>query len=200
MNDELSGQLTASRYHVPEYAQNLLWLQTEAECVQAEGASGIFTLTTPTPTLTLRYGHENGPALTVIRWRPDNLEWDGTVRVGGYVDALHLSDIPGFGAVALVFLGGQPLDAGVTLMPPAKSRQLDVYTPPDFYTGIVDEIDETTSTWLVGEDSALLTIAQDALMNKMRVWFTGRLADHNSGWERHFTLPLLLEALTLFGP
>jgi hypothetical protein len=199
MNDELSGQLADARYPIPDYAQRCLWLQTEAEAVQVEGPNGLFRLTTPASMLVLRYGHENGPVLTVLKWKPDNLEWDGTVRVGGYVDALHLSDIPGFGAVGLVYLGGQPLDAATSPVLPAKSRRLDSYESPDFYTGIVDDIDETTSMWLVGEDSTLLTMAQDALMNKMRVWFTGRLADHTSGWDRHFALPLLLEAITLFG-
>lgn len=199
MNDELSGQLADGRYHIPDYAQKCLWLQTEAESVQIEGQSGLFSLTTPTPMVTVRYGHEHGPVLTVLKWKADTLEWDGTVRVGGYVDALHLSDIPGFGAVGHIYLGGQPLGAEVNPISPAKSRHRDIYTPLDFYAGIVDDIEETTSTWLVGEDSTLLTMAQDALMNKMRVWFTGRLADHNSGWERYFALPLLLEAITLFG-
>lgn len=200
MNDELSGQLVGTRYRIPQYAQGSLWLETETDRVKLEGETGLFTLTAPAQMLTLRYGHEIGPALTVLGWKADSLEWDGTVRMGGYVDALQLAEISGFGAVAVLFLGGQPLNAQANVAPPVKLRNTDVYVSPDFYTGIVDEIDETCSTWLVGEDSALLTLAQDALMNKLRVWFTGRLADHNSGWEKQFALPLLLEAVTIFTP
>jgi len=93
MNDELSGQLT-SGWPLPGYAQGMLWLDTEAGTVQAEGAHGLFQLTAPSPLVTLRWGGEAGPALAQLRWRTDSLEWDGVVRIGGFVDALHLTEDP----------------------------------------------------------------------------------------------------------
>ena len=45
----------------------------------------------------------------------------------------------------------------------------------------------------------MLTLAQDALVSKLRVYCFGRLAEEDGGWHEHFALPILLEAMTLFG-
>lgn len=201
MNDELSGQLTAASWRIPEYARSALWIETDSDSVQTEGERGLFELNTPAQELVVRYGHEAGPALALLRWQPDSLEWDGTVRVGGFVDALHLAEYPGLGAVGILHLGGQPLKPDVSMEHSGAQRlNAHTYEPPDFFAGAADELTETTTTWLIGDDSPLLTLAQDALMNKLRVWFSGRLAAHKSGWDKHFALPLLLESVMLFTP
>jgi hypothetical protein len=200
MNDELSGQLTSPGYRLPTYAQRHLWLEAEAGVAHLEGERGLFALPAPAERLILRYGHEAGAVLAALRWSADTLDWDGVVRLGGFVDALHMAEVAGFGAVGLLFLGGQPLQPQALVGMPASRRAADEYAPPDYFGAVDDTVDETTTTWLVSEDSPLLTLAQDALMNRLRVWFTGRLAAHQSGWERHFALPLLLETVTLFGP
>lgn len=201
MNDERSAMLTAAGWTIPIYAQGLLYIETDAETVAAEGERGLFTLTTAAQDVTVRYGVTDGPALARLCWQPDCLEWDGAVRLGGYVDALGLSDHAALGAVVVIRLGAQPLKPGAQpTFTPSRRAQAATYAPLDFFAALADDVPETSSSWLVGEDSPLLPLAHDALMNKLRVWFKGTLAAHKSGWERYFALPLLLEEVTIFAP
>lgn len=200
MNDELSGQLAAKGWRIPEYAQHMLWLESDSETVKVEGHAGLFELSVPAAKLCVRFGHPQGAVLARLAWQPDNLGWSGRVRVGGFVDGLHMSHMGAveefFGVIAF---GGQPLKPGAALYARAADRQQPIYTSPNFYDLIDDEVPETTTTWITSEDSPLLTMAQDAMMNKSRVVFTGRLAS-NDNWDKRLALPLMLESVTLFAP
>jgi hypothetical protein len=203
MNDELSGQLVGEHWRIPEYALDWLWLETESETLQTAGAVGLFELTVPTRALTLRWGGERGPALAHFRWQPDRLDWDGSVQIGGFVDALHLttldhgeSDL----AVAVLSIGGQPLKPGYQPYPNMHARAEVPYPVPTFDDALADHIAEDVTTWLAPDDSPLMTLAQDAMMNKLRVHCFGHLAPAAGGWHWHFGLPIVLEALTLFAP
>ena len=197
MNDELSGQLT-SDWPLPVYAQGMLWLEGEADTVRAEGAYGLFQLNAPSPTLVVRWGATDGPALAQLRWQVDSLGWDGAVGIGGFVDALHLTDVPY--PIAVLHVGGQPLKHETTPYPAASVRPRLPYPLPAFPDGLVDSVEEGVTTWLAPDDSPLLGLAQDALVSKLRVYCFGHLADENGGWHEHFALPILLEAMTLFAP
>ncbi|MBZ0301824.1 MAG: hypothetical protein K8J31_18900 [Anaerolineae bacterium] len=201
MNDELSGQLVASHWRIPEYALDSLWLETESEALQTTGATGLFELTVPAPMLTLRWGGDSGPALARFRWQADNLGWDGSARIGGYVDALHLTSLERSElAVAVLTIGGQPLRPGAVVYPDMHARNRVPYPVPSFEDGLADDVAEDVTTWLAPEDSPLMTLAQDALMNKLRVYCFGHLAAAAGGWHWHFGLPILLESITLFAP
>ncbi len=199
MNDELSGQLTA-RWKIPDYAQNALYLESDSgDVVPTEGASGLFTLTEPAQRLFLRWGGAAGPALAQLRWQVDSLEWDGSVKIGGFVDMLHLTEISGAPyPITMLVISGQPLQPGTKPYPNAALRQQIPYVAPRFDAAL-SELEENTSTWLVGDESPLLALAQDALVSKLGVYAFGHLADEKSGWHHHFALPILLEAMTLFG-
>lgn len=198
MNDENSA-LLVDHWLIPDYAQSMIWLQTDSEIVQTEGAQGLFTLHTPAQKLIVRWGGADGPALAVLRWQPDNLAWDGTIKIGGYVDSLHLTQFPDVEIpVGILAVGGQPLQPSILPYPPAVARARLPYTSPDFFAAVDDEVDETPLLWLLPEDSPLITMAENALLNKLRVWCFGRLAEQQSGWHQHIALPLLLEAITLF--
>jgi hypothetical protein len=202
LNDELSGQLAVKGWRIPQYAQNSLYLETESATVKAEGQSGLFTLPAPASQITVRWGHEEGAALASLPWRVDSLEWDGEVNIGGYVDAVHLMTIDEAEGefAAVICLGGQPVHRGAALYPAAASRTKSAYTHPDFYAMIDDSVLETNTTWLAAEDSPLLTLAQDAMLNKLRVIFSGRLSPDGAGWDKLLALPLRLESVTLFTP
>lgn len=201
MNDERTGLLTSANWKIPTYARSMLWLDTEAGTVKAEGERGLFQLEAPAEWLTLRWGGFTGPVLAQLRWQPDCLEWDGVVRLAGYVDSLHLTSLPGLeGAIGVIHLGGQPLLPDTTFYVPASQRASSTYDMPDFYGGLASDVPETYTSWLASEDSSLLTMAQDAMFNKLRVWFSGRLAESRGGLDKHFALPLLLESVTLFAP
>ncbi len=201
MNDEMSGMLAISGWRIPRYAQNALYLESTAGTVATEGASGLFTLPAPSARLVLRWGHAQGPALASLRWMPDSLGWDGTVSIGGYVDALHLMalDAQERVFVAVIHFGGQPLMPNTPLYPTAAQRK-QPHERSDFYRWIDESVPESHTTWLVSEESPLLTLAQDAMLNKLRVVFTGRLADDNAQWDKLLALPLTLEAITLAAP
>lgn len=196
MNDELTGQLGRI---IPEYAQTALWLETDSGAVQTEGETGLFQLDVPAPALTLRWGHKAGPALARLKWQIDTLNWDGAVRVGGMVEAIHLTALPALDTtIGVIHLTGRPLRMDAVAYPIASQRHTASYSPPDFLDSIVEDVEDSTTTWLVGDDSPLMSLAHDALTNNLRVWFTGQLAENDSGWEQMFALPLLLETVTLF--
>ena len=199
MNDELSGQLT-SDWRIPAYARGLLWLETESDTVQVEGARGSFKLSAPAPILTLRWGGADGPALTQLRWQVDSLEWDGSARIGGYVDALHVTeqlDLPE--PVTVLQVGGQPLKPGPAF-PTAAQRKQVPYPVPSFFDGIAQDIPEAVTTWLALTDSPALVLAQDALVSKIPVYCYGSLAEDDAGWQELVALPLSLDAMTIFAP
>lgn len=195
MNDQCSGQLT-SDWRIPAYAQAMLWLESESGVVQAQGINGLFQLAAPSQTVVVRWGGAEGPALAQLRWRADSLDWDGSARIGGFVDALHLTDQPH--PIAVLSVGGQPLKADTPPYPPARERARVPYAAPAFADGLAEEVEEGLTTWLAPDDSPLLTLAQDALVSKLRVYCFGRLAAEDGGWHEHFALPILLEAMTLF--
>ncbi len=199
MNDETSGQLT-NKWRIPDYAQGQLWVEGVGGAAQAEGAHGLFELSTSTPDVTIYWNNvHDGAALASLPWQPDSLEWDGSIKIGGYVDAIHLMEIPDVDLVVnVLYLGGQPLKPDIRPYPDAGYR--GAITQPDFHACLVSEITESYTTWIVPEDSPLSQIAQDAMMNNLRLHCYGRLADDDSGWARFFGLPIVLEAMTIFGP
>jgi hypothetical protein len=200
MSNELNGQLT-SRWTIPLYARDALWLETDSGAVRADGEKGLFTLDAPTSMLTLRWSSVDGPALARLAWKAGNLEWDGTVRIGGYIDAIHLTEIPGVSfPITVIYMGGQPLKHDLVPYPTNTLRAHPPYRAPDFHSGLASELPESVTTWLVSNDSPLTVMAQDAMLNDLRLYLFGRLADDKSSWGTHFALPLLLEAITLFGP
>ena len=201
MNDSLSGQVCA-RWTIPVYAQDLLWLTSDSgAAVRVEGGKGLFTLDVPAKVLTLRWGGADGAPLTQLRWQVDSLEWDGSVRLGGFIDAMHITTIAALPApIVVLSVGGQPLKPGIKPFPAAGDRQRTPYPVPAFGDGIDDEIGEGVTTWVAFEEDAALTLAQDALVSKLRVHLYGRLAEQKTGLHELFALPITLEGMTLFAP
>jgi hypothetical protein len=200
MNDQLTGQLT-SRWNIPAYARDMLWLSSDSDVVRVEGAKGLFALSAPAEILTLRWGGMEGAALAQLRWQVDTLDWDGSARIGGYIDAMHITQIAALPApIVVLHVGGQPLKPGIAPYPTLADRPRSPYPIPSFSDGLDDEIEEGVTTWIAFEEDPALTLAQDALVSKLRVYCYGRLADDEAGWHEHFALPIALEGMTLFAP
>jgi hypothetical protein len=202
MNDNLTSALTAA-WRIPAYAQGMLWVETMLECVPARGERGEFALTHPAEVVTLRWGGAEGSALARLRWRADSLEWDGRISIGGYVDTLHMTAVDADdGQIGLVVLsiGGMPLQPGAAPFPDASQRRAVPYPFPSFRERLCEDIEETVTTWIALADSPTLTLAQDALVSKLRVYAFGHLADADSTWDHALALPLMLDSMTIFAP
>lgn len=200
MNDELSGQLTQT-WTIPAYARDMLWVEGAGESVQARGPRGEFALDVPSPVVTVRWGGADGPPLVQLRWQVDSLEWDGAVRIGGYIDALHVTeqlDLPD--ALTVLHVGGQPLKADSLPYPAFAERKQVPYAVPSFFDALAEDVGEGVTTWMALSDSPVLVLAQDALVNKLRVACYGSLAEDAAGWHEAFALPIILEAMSLFAP
>ncbi len=200
MNDQLSAQLTQD-WALPAYVQSQLWLDTLTETIQTEGEHGLFKLSTPAQQITLRWSKPNGPALVTLPWQADNLDWNGQVVIGGYVDAIHITEFEEADLVVqIVSLGGQPILGTTKPCPGPRDRTTFAYKRRDFHDGLVAKIAESNSTWLVVHESPLADRVQDAMVNNLRLHLWGQLAAEDSGWDQRFALPILLEAITVFAP
>ena len=205
-NEQQPMQLAAPGWEIPPYAQDALWLDGPSGQFRTAGNQGHFQLDRPVPELTLRWGGAEGAILAqlpwqTLPWQTPSLGWDGRVGLGGYLDALHITSIPGLDfAIVVLFLVGQPLNPNYPAYPNAVMRAKTPYSPPEFFDGLVDDSPETLTTWLISEESSLASVAQDALSNNHRLYFWGSLAEETGPWQRHFALPLLLESATVFAP
>ena len=200
MNDELSGQLTDS-WRIPDYAQDALWLQTDSGSVQTEGPHGLFELDAPAQTLILRWGGEAGPALAYLRWQVDSLAWDGVIRVGGYIDSIHLTNVTSkLDPLAVITIVGQPLKSEGHGYQTAAQRHRLPYPPPNFHHSIAADVPGSVSTWLIPDASQFFGTVQETMMSNLRLHVYGNLADDASGWSSTFALPILLKSMTVFGP
>ena len=200
MNDEQSGQLT-TEWQIPAYARNLLWLDTEAGSARCEGAQGLFELAAPSSELTLRWGGADGAPLIQFRWQPDDLGWAGEVRVGGMVEAIHLTEIPALDdLLAVIFFSAQPLLPAIRPYPDARQRPFATDDFPQYEKGVDDRLSPAIITLITLQDSPLAATAQEAMLQKMPLYAFGQLADEMQGWHEFFSLPILWDSVTLFAP
>lgn len=199
MNEERAGRLSANSWSIPPYIQKALWLDNGAQSLQVEGELGLFEFKDPAPMLTLRWGAPDGVPVRHLAWQTDDLGWRGEVRVGGMVECIHYTEIPEAEAlIGIVHISGHALAPQVAPYLSAARRMGAWYRSPDFYEGIVQDQDPALTTWLVPDDSPLMSLAHDALMNKMPLYLFGQLAKQESLWQKKFALPIIFESATIF--
>jgi hypothetical protein len=195
MNDELTGQLTNTSWRIPGYLHGLLYLETDTETVSSEGPTGLFELSVPARKLNLRMGAEDGLPLAALQWEPDTLGWDGQIAIGGTVDAVTLLAHQGLSIVVVTVLG-RLLPIDYSPYPQPHHRGKSDTEPPAFEDALL-EVDDGFYTFLLPEESALVSMAENALMNRLRISLHGRIATQNEGWHDLVALPLILEKTTL---
>lgn len=202
METQQHGELAQTNWKIPDYAQALLWVEGDFNGVRIAGETGAFVLDESPEYVTVRWGGGEGAALARLAWQgKETLGWDGGVRVGGYIDAVHITEIPGLESpVMCFFVGGQPLKQDFSPYPTAAKRGDTPYLAPDFYTGLAAEVPESTSCWLVSAESLLADTVREAMSNSLRLYLFGHLAAESGGWHRLFALPVLLESVTVFAP
>lgn len=200
MIEHLTGTLT-SGYTIPDYAQEKLLLQGEGESASVTGASGEFSFTSaPSAPLTLRWLDKTGPALGVFRWQPDSLGWDGQIRIGGYLDAIHFQPLPGTDRyVAALYLGGHPLQSQF-VSGESGAQTIRMGQKADFNRGLSAYLTETVTTWILDHNHPLAAQAQTVLLRNTRMHLFGQLATDHDPVSAQFDLPIRLRAMTIFAP
>jgi hypothetical protein len=197
MNDEYNAQLT-SEWVIPRYARQALWVEGIGGPVQVEGPHGLFELDAPASEITVRWGAPDGPALARLPWQVDTLEWNGQVRMGGFIDALHLFTLPTRpDPLLLVYSGGQPLKHTLSAFPTERQRSSAAFKP-DFHAGLLADLPETSTTWVTSSGGPPADLVQTALVHNLRLYCFGHLAGDDSGYGDHLALPLVLDSVTLF--
>lgn len=200
MNDHLAGQLT-SDWRIPNYAQNRLWLDSDASSAQCDGTHGLFELDAPAQVVTVRWNGDDGVYLTQLNWQIDTLGWDGSVRLAGLVEAVHLTQLPQVDfPLAIVTISAQPLLPHTKPYPDATQRDLIRFVLPDYLAGVDDTLEPLATPLLTFADSPLVAIAQDALVQKHPLHIYGTLDDSDSHWHDFFALPIIWESVTVFAP
>jgi hypothetical protein len=200
MNDELTGAL-CDDFEIPAYALDRLWLDSESGAAECEGGSGLFTLEAPAQILTLRWNSPDGMPLTQLAWKADNLRWDGRIRLGGIVEAIHLTEIEDVEMpMALIFFSAQALKPEITPYPDASQRKLHRIQSPQFLDGIDELQNPMTVPLITFAESPLVPIAQESLMQHNPLYVFGTLAEEEDEWHKHFALPIVWESVTIFAP
>jgi hypothetical protein len=193
MNDELSGQL-CDTWTLPKYSAGLLYACTPSESVLVKGNKGEFTLSTPSPVVTVRWGAADGISLAQLRWRADALGWQGRINLGGMVDAVHLIGGDDH-TIGIAYFSGQVLLPHVTPFP-RDARRLP--TKPSFFDSIDPDDPLHTTWWVMDYDSPLFQLAHDAMSNKLNCFFFGRLSSDDELAGVRSPMPFSLDEATLF--
>lgn len=192
-------QLTHARYRLPHYAQGAIWATTVTEAAPVDGAEGTIALAAPDRHLILRWQAQDGPALVSLVWQGETPAWEGSVRVGGYADAIHLCALPNTGEyVHMLYLGGQPLQYRPSSLSRAHNHLNLLGRSPDFHHRMALDLSETVTTWLIPQNSPLAQQITTAMLSNARMHLFGRLAEDNHPYADYFMMPLILEAVTLF--
>jgi hypothetical protein len=197
----LDGQLTG-KYRIPAYAQAMLFLVPEgAQASQVQGERGSFSLDaerTSSAPLRLAWGNAAGPILAVWDLPPGDLhlDWDGRVRVGGFIERLHAREVGGLEIVIADVVGG-PLPADHVGLPSLDDMREGVYAR----TSDAEPLTRGQVYPFVSlAESNLAALAQDALVSGLAVDAYGSLAADDNRWHEVVGLPLLLDMLTLHAP
>lgn len=199
MNDETRNQLTSPEiWTIPAYAQDMLYVDSISGTTKTFGATGEFELITHSPDITVYWRDiQLGVALAHLEWQSDSLGWDGTIKIGGYIDTVHMTDLTDHPSALIFQLGGQPLLPNSTPYPTPKDRKA-AWVKPDFHMALSTNTPNCFSTWIIPKDSPLARVAYDSMLNNFRLHCFGRLAGDGTGWDDLCALPILLESLTVF--
>jgi len=182
---------------IPAYAQPYLKITTHTgKPLVVTGEQGEFSIDETPEIVTVNWG--DAP-LTQLSWQSNSLDWDGTVRVGGFVTAIHMTELKAIEMpLAIITLEAHPLKPTVTPFLSASQRATLPYPPSNGLDGIDDDIPEGVTTWIAEIDSPLTGLMQDAMNQGHRIYAFGQLASEEHGWHQFFALPILLESVTTF--
>ncbi len=193
----VEGQLSDD-FRIPAYAQDMLFIVSGANTVQARGKNGTFPLDVPSDgPLHLTWG-AGGPILAVWSAVPERLhfDWDGRVKVGGFIERLHAREVGGLELVVAEVVGG-PLAVDHVGLPSLGDMRNGIFSRPSDAEPLGRD---QAYPFIALAESNLASLVQDALISGLAVDAYGSLASEAGRWHEVVGLPLLLETLTLLAP
>jgi len=207
--------LTAPGYTLPAWAVDrlglIVWSRDagpQAPLLRAApgGPAGRCALTLPDDSgdparlaITVGWGAALEPVLAHLPWPAnDQIGWDGTVALIGYVEQLHLLEWGGL-PLAVLELAGHAAPLTYRRLPPlpvpAVGDRHGLHADRPLEDGA-----EQVYYLLAEAESPLAALAQDALVSNLRVAAVASLGAEEAGWHALVNLPLVLDGLTLIGP
>jgi hypothetical protein len=202
----ISGYLVAEEadWQIPAYAQNMLWMQQDAHAAQTHGPRGAFTLDVPgegVAAMQLVWGAAGGPPLTV--WHRPEIEapfvvgWQGTVKIGGFVERLHALTVRGL-ALVVAEVEGSLLPAHYRRLPTLVQMQSVPFIRQDADAQPLTR--DHVYTFIAGTDTIQAEYLHHAMISELALDCYATLAPQKGQWYEVVGLPLLLEAVTLLAP
>jgi hypothetical protein len=188
-----------SKWLIPPYAQDMLWVQSGEHAAQASGPRGAFALDIDGGEIVLAWGIAGGPLLA--RWPlqladdPAIMNWPGSVGVGGFVERLHVFETRGL-EVLVAEIEGDVL--------PADYRRLP--TLADMRAGHFQRRDDDASarpftyTLLALADSVYAEYLHHAMVSELAVDCFATLGPQDGRWHEIVGLPLLIDSVSLLAP
>lgn len=199
----IDGTLVAndSPWRIPPYAREMVWVRQGDHAAQARGERGAFSVAASDEPLVLVWGAADGSPLAV--WPPPEpgapfvAGWNGTARIGGFVERLHVQETHALDLV-IAEIDGAPLAPDYRRLPTlAEMRAAPFRRLPE------PDLASTTRYpyfVLAPVDSVLAEYLHHAMVSELAVNCFAALGSQEGDWHTLVGMPLLLESLTLLAP
>jgi hypothetical protein len=190
-----------SKWQIPAYAQEMLWVQSGDQAAQVSGARGAFILEDPEETLTLIWGMAGGPPF--FAWSvtenlsPLVLGWQGEAAVAGFVERLHALQVRGL-EVVVAEIEGNVLPPGYSRLPTLQQMRNAVFSRQEIPESTFQR--QFTYTLITMADSIYAEYLHHAMVSELAVDCFGLLGPHDGRWHEISGLPLLVQSISLLAP
>jgi hypothetical protein len=152
----------------------------------------------------LRWGGPTGPILAAFDLADDSgqppvtlesllARWDGAIRIGGFVERLHMLTFADTELAVIEIVGGAHTADHVPLAS-LEEMQHGIYEHPADAELIGERL---PYPFILESESAFVALAQDAMVAGLAVDAVGRLAGDDQGLQIVCGLPLRMVNLTL---
>ncbi|MBI5958884.1 MAG: hypothetical protein HY866_09130 [Chloroflexi bacterium] len=185
-----------TKWQIPVYAQEMLWVQSGDHTAQVSGARGAFSLEKPGETLSLLWGTADGPPL--VAWSsPSVISWQGEAAVAGFVERLHALQIRGL-EVVVAEIEGDALPPGYSRLPSLDQMRNSVFSRHETAESTFQR--QFTYTLITMADSIYAEYLHHAMVSELAVDCFAVLGPQDGRWHEITGLPLLVQSISLLAP
>jgi hypothetical protein len=184
---------------LPDYAREMLWLKPNNAHPVKINPDGSFHGFATCTHLELRWANPAGAVLTTFNFdteqRGEQLDWDGWVRLGGFIERTHILEHDGLPLMIIELSGGA--------YPPTYRRWA---SREDLIAGPFSHEEENIHDpsrdghWyslLLPLESPLVDFVHHALVNGNAIDCLAEFSQTEMGWHELVGLPLIVDSLTL---